>query len=82
MEVPASATYANTTLPTRTAVAMKLHCNLTESGLACFDTEAEAVYVSPALAGVIAAASCSPAMTLYDGTSFTGFSVAISVQSA
>ena len=81
-----SATYGNIQIPMTEAIAMKLSCNAGVDGVTCFDTEAEALDVASAVAakatgGVAAAAACTPAMQLYDGTSFTGASLNITTQS-
>jgi hypothetical protein len=79
------ATYGEKQIPMTTAIALELSCNAGDDGVACFDTEEEALDVAAAAAaarsGAVAAASCTPAMQLYDGTSFTGASLNITTQS-
>ena len=81
IDVPSSAQYGTLEIPMNLAVAMGLNCNLTDTGLTCYQTEAEALDALVTTADLTAAASCTPAMSLYDGTSFTGASVNITVQS-
>ena len=81
IDVPSSAQYGTLEIPMNLAVAMGLNCNLTDTGLTCYQTEAEALDALVTTASLTAAASCTPAMSLYDGTSFTGANVNITVQS-
>ena len=78
--VPSTARYGAIEIPMNLAVAIGLNCNLTSTGLACYQTQADAVGALGAGTNV-AAASCTPAMTLYDGANFTGASVNITLQS-
>lgn len=80
---PRFATFEGGTIAMPAAVALELSCNVTDDDLSCYRTEQEA---STALTGgsfgaLVALASCSPPMTLYNGTSFTGASLNISTQS-
>lgn len=81
IDVPSSAGYGTLAIPMNLAVAMGLNCNLTDTGLSCYDSEAEAFAALDTTTNLVAAASCTPAMSLYDGTSFTGASVNITLQS-
>ena len=58
---------------------MGLHCNLTTAGLNCYEREQDA-FAALGTATGLAAASCTPAMSLYDGV-FVGASVNITLQS-
>ncbi len=80
-DLPATAQYGSLEVPMNLAVAMGLSCNLTPAGTSCYKTEAEALDALAAPGGMVAAAGCTPAMTLYDGASFTGASVNITQQS-
>jgi len=77
-DLPATATYGNLEVPVSLAVGMGLNCNLIGEDLSCYPSEDEAQKAA-ANEGVLAS-SCSPPMTLYDGTSFTGASVGIYTQ--
>ena len=81
IDVPSSARYGTLEIPMNLAVAMGLNCNLTNTGLACYKSEVEALGALVDTTGLTAAASCTPAMSLYDATSFTGASVNITLQS-
>ena len=78
-DLPATATYGNLEVPVSLAVGMGLNCNLIGEELSCYPSEAEAQ--AAAVETSTLAATCSPPMTLYDGTSFTGASVSIYTQS-
>ena len=77
-DLPATATYGDLEVPVSLAVGMGLNCNLIGDGLSCYPSEADAQ--TAAVDAAVLAASCSPPMTLYDGTSFTGASVSIFTQ--
>lgn len=81
IDVPSSAAYGTLDIPMNLAVAMGLNCNLTDTGLTCYESETEALAALDTTTNLVAAASCTPAMTLYDGASFTGASLNIATQS-
>lgn len=93
MDLPATAQYGSVEIPTRLAVSMGLGCNLIGAELTCYGTQSEALEAgstsvesdslnaTTANGTVTAAATCSPPMSLYDGTSFTGSNLNIYTQS-
>jgi hypothetical protein len=83
IDLPAQASYKGGTVPTAQAASLGLACNVVSTGAVnCYDTQTEALAAGDvgdsasaglaASGGVVALAECSPPMTLYDGTSFTG----------
>lgn len=81
-EVTPTATLDGRTIDSADIVANDLSCNLTADDLVCFDSEAQAqAAASITTNGVSTLAGCSPGMTLYNGTSFTGANVTILTQS-
>lgn len=88
IDIPETATYGAETISTSDAVDLGLSCVFDGATLECFDSEKEvtgtltsASFAPEGSGGAVAAASCTPGMTLYDGTSFTGANVTITVQS-
>jgi hypothetical protein len=95
MDLPDSAQYGELEIPTNLAVSMGLGCNLIGTELTCYRTEAEALEAGSAAVapdslaagsetttgGAVITATCSPPMSLYDGTSFTGSFLNIYTQS-
>lgn len=81
VDIPMNASFGETSIPTSLAMSMGMSCNLTDLDFSCYAEEKEALAALEADESVMAAASCTPPMSLYDGTSFTGSSVNIAIQS-
>jgi hypothetical protein len=95
MDLPRTAQYGDLKISTNLAVSMGLGCNLIGTELTCYRTQAEALAAGDAAVaannlaagsetatgGAVITATCSPPMSLYDGTSFTGSFVNLYTQS-
>lgn len=77
-DLPATATYGDLEVPVSLAVGMGLDCNLIGEELSCYQSADEAQ--KAAVDSAVVASTCSPPMTLYNGTSFTGSSLNIYTQ--
>lgn len=80
MTTPATATYGSMELPTKSALARGLSCNVISATVSCYATQAAALRAGRA-ATKHTNATCSPPMSLYNGTSFTGSFLNIYTQS-
>jgi hypothetical protein len=85
VDLPTQANYGSGQIHTNFAMAMGLSCNLIGSDLTCYDSQDEALRAgaepSASSAPVTTAATCSPPMSLYAGTSFVGSQLNVYTQS-